>query len=1023
MIDKTGLSSSSAIAAMAVVAVAASAAMLAAPGAGAAYAAGTDDFVTTWKVTAGDQNVLISPAGDTVNYAVDWGDGKSPTDNVIGDITYHYSSPGTYTVRISGDFTRIHLGGDSANAAKLLSIDQWGNATWSSMESAFATASNMVYRATDVPDLSGVTDMSSMFHGASSFNGDISSWDVSSVTDMSSMFKDASSFNQPLHSWDTSSVTDMSEMFLGAHYFAHGLDTWDTSSVTDMSRMFMQALYFNGQIHSWDVSSVTDMSYMFASTILFNQPIGPWDVSGVTDMSYMFYEAASFSQNLGNWYIVPGDTEVGCNESRVTTIAAQNAALDAQGPEYGVEGGPINGILFEVGSGNVLKYTGNLPHARTSYDITVGSSVDLGRYNSKAMTIAVVDTTHAGASADTVGTVTVTMECPVSGVPRAADFGIKIGSTTHSPTGTPAVSGTGVTLALPAGTTVSNGDTVKVKYDKVTGSTSNIGTFAESNVTNNIFVFSAFAAGAPEPNAMWLSWTINPTLSPSGVLPAGSKFHLQYKPTASSTWNTVEVDRARTSYQITGLQSDTAYDFRASVANSAGARISDYGTASATTAAAVGGSSAPPVTQPPSSPIVSDPTYSGASADTVGGITLVTDHAVTGVPRAADFGIKVGNATYSAPTVAPAVNGTTIAIALPAGTTISSNDTVKIRYTKVAGSTSDLATFAGSAVTNNVLESPGSFAAIPVTTSVAVSWDAVPGAPQGSKYMVQYRAGNASDWNDPVDKGTAGLGHVFGGLSPSTQYDFRAYLANGGDERISDHATASAATRGGGASAAAATATVAGKVFNDTDRDGSPDGGEAGLAGISVLVYDYVAGAGSERLTGASGGYSVAGIGANQVALSQIVLPIPPGHLPSAGTGGLVAYTPLLAGGDVATIDFALYRVPQAETGTIAFDVYHDRDGDGTKDDGEAAVSGATVFTFELLTHVADVQTTGTAGSTTHAGLVPDTVLAQISYSDPATGKLLLPGDFTRITTPNAGAEYVTVTPGGTHTVQIGLAR
>ena len=47
-------------------------------------------------------------------------------------------------------------------------------------------------------DVSNVTDMVSMFQGASSFNGDISEWDVSSVTDMVSMFGYASSFNQDL---------------------------------------------------------------------------------------------------------------------------------------------------------------------------------------------------------------------------------------------------------------------------------------------------------------------------------------------------------------------------------------------------------------------------------------------------------------------------------------------------------------------------------------------------------------------------------------------------------------------------------------------------------------------------------------------------------------------------------------------------------------------------------------------------------------------------------------------------------
>ena len=262
-------------------------------------------FITTWKTDnpgiSADNQIQIRTSGGGYNYAVDWGDGQTD-NNVTGDITHTYAMAGTYTVSISGDFPRIVSDDNTAtDAPKLLSIEQWGDIQWQSMNSAFSGCSNLVGNASDVPDLSQVTDMSRMFNRAGAFNQNISNWDVSSVTNMSNMFNWAIVFNQDISSWNVSSVTDMSDMFRSAFAFNQNLSVWDVASVTNMSAMFSNAIAFNQDLSAWDVSSVIDMSSMFRYARAFNQDISTWDVSSVTDMSDMFSNALTFNQDLDNW--------------------------------------------------------------------------------------------------------------------------------------------------------------------------------------------------------------------------------------------------------------------------------------------------------------------------------------------------------------------------------------------------------------------------------------------------------------------------------------------------------------------------------------------------------------------------------------------------------------------------------------------------------------------------------------------------------------------------------------------------
>jgi len=247
-------------------------------------------FITIWETnntgSSSDTQIRIgtNKEAGSYDYSIDCdGDGVLDALNLSGDYICEYEKEGVYTVKIYGEFPQIYFGEFTTSGPydndKLLSIEQWGDIEWKSMFYAFARTENLTGNAKDKPNLKEVKTMKGMFI-VSSFNQDISDWNVSGVTNMVNMFR-LSGFNNKLTNWDVSNVISMEFMFSKTS-FNQNITKWDVSKVTNMSKMFFFST-FNQDIGDWNVSNVTDMSAIFTFSA-FNQDISDWDISKVTTM-------------------------------------------------------------------------------------------------------------------------------------------------------------------------------------------------------------------------------------------------------------------------------------------------------------------------------------------------------------------------------------------------------------------------------------------------------------------------------------------------------------------------------------------------------------------------------------------------------------------------------------------------------------------------------------------------------------------------------------------------------------------
>ena len=140
-------------------------------------------------------------------------------------------------------------------------------------------------------------------------------------------------------------VTNMNGMFVDSNLvdttFNQDISHWDVSNVTDMTGMFAAQVRFNQNIGNWDVSNVTSMEYMFYLATRFNQNIGQWNVSSVSNFDFMLAAAYAFNQDLSGWCV-----------ANIPSLPPYFAPLSAMAPsDFPVWGTcPLNCGLYNLSS-------------------------------------------------------------------------------------------------------------------------------------------------------------------------------------------------------------------------------------------------------------------------------------------------------------------------------------------------------------------------------------------------------------------------------------------------------------------------------------------------------------------------------------------------------------------------------------------------------------------------------------------------------------------------------------------------
>ncbi|MHA2087937.1 MAG: BspA family leucine-rich repeat surface protein, partial [Promethearchaeota archaeon] len=249
--------------------------------------------------------------GGNYDFTIDWGNGTTQQITTGDLLVYDYGVAGVYEIRITGTIEGFATFGNG-DPQKIINVKQWGPLKFGNSGNWFKDCYNLQITAPDIPDLTGITNCSSIFTNCEGldFIPNIEQWNVSNVTTFQAAFSGCLLFNQDLSNWDVSSSINFGSMFQACEEFNQPLDNWDMSSAQFIFSMFRDAVNFNQNLNSWNTANVINMSSIFDGAVNFNGNISSWNTGNNTSFSYMFRFCNNFNQDLSGWNVSTGTTFV-----------------------------------------------------------------------------------------------------------------------------------------------------------------------------------------------------------------------------------------------------------------------------------------------------------------------------------------------------------------------------------------------------------------------------------------------------------------------------------------------------------------------------------------------------------------------------------------------------------------------------------------------------------------------------------------------------------------------------------------